>query len=460
MSSPKQQHLAELKKYFVSKRICRRGVEHHHNKKIALYAMSKLKGGAAGGLGLPEPCTLVTEESDSVPFIKCLKGLRVICLTGRERIIKALRRQPTDRIPVVNFFHQSYTARELGIKGPLVNKLVQDPQETMMALQRKLKHDPLINLYTFKEPEIITWPEAILRWAPEDRTDWVIEETLLRHDDGKPVIKRVYHTPKGDLQAVYRKDAYQKWVLEPILKEETEAGWLNFRPAPEKLDTTPLREYLAKLKGEAFTLLDIRGSFDELCGFRGLTETLYDLYDHSDKTKATLASLRDYTVRLVKKLGTTGIDGILLNESAVGTGLSPKAFLEFVLPYDQVIAEAAKEAGLLVSYHICGKSNKLLELMAESGADAIETLAPPEVSGDCDLAQAKKRVGDRVALWGGFNERVLAAGDRQLVKREVHRCLSAAAEGGGYILRGAGQIYEATPEAWDAFTEAVEEFQS
>lgn len=381
-------------------------------------------------------------------------------MNGRERIINALQRKPTDRIPVVNVFHQSYMARELEIKGPLVNKLVQDPQHTMVALQKKLNHDPLINLYTFKEPEIITWPQTILRWAPEDRADWVIEEEVLNYVDGKPVVKRLYHTPKGDLQAIYRKDSYQKWVLEPILKEETAAEWLDFRPAPEKMDTTLLEEYLVTLNKEAFTILDIRGSFDELCGFRGLTETIYDLYDYPEKTKAILASLRDYTVRLVKRLGKTGIDAILLNESAVGTGISPETFKEFVLPYDQMITEAAHDEGLLVSYHICGKSNKLLELMVESGADAIETLAPPEVSGDCDLAEAKKRVGNKIALWGGFNERVLAQHDRELVKKEVHHCLSAAAEGGGYILRGAGQIYEATPEAWEAFTEAVEEFQS
>ena len=83
--------------------------------------------------------------------------------------------------------------------------------------------------------------------------------------------------------------------------------------------------------------------------------------------------------------------------------------------------------------------------MADTGPDAIETLTSDRSSGDVDLADAKQRIGDRVCLFGGFNEHLLHEADADAVKGEVERCLDAAMAGGGYILRSTGQIFDAKP---------------
>lgn len=380
-------------------------------------------------------------------------------MTSRERIKKALLRQEVDQIPVVNIFNQSYLSRTLGIHGSIIKAYLDDPLGTVIGLQERLKHDPVINLYTFIEPGIITWPSAYLKWPEEALESWAIEEEVLRHENGSPVVQRRCRTPRGTLTGTYRHEAFTKWVLEPILKADTDYTLLEYRPDPEKLDLSVLKQLIDTVGDRAFSIVDVSGCFNEYCWYRDMTNAMYDLYDCPGRVKAVLEIIRDYNIRLTKSLSRAGIDAILLNESSVGLGLSPQAFREFVLPYDQPIVEAAHEVGLLVSYHICGKSNNHLEMMADSGADAIEVLAPPEVSGDVILAEAKKRVGDRVGLWGGFNERVLAGTDTEAVKAEVFKCLDAAAKGGGYVLRGAGQIYQATPEAWDALIEAVEAWQ-
>ncbi len=100
---------------------------------------------------------------------------------------------------------------------------------------------------------------------------------------------------------------------------------------------------------------------------------------------------------------------------------------------------------MITSLHICGTCNALLEDMAESGATCLEPLVPVDYSGNVDLADAKRRVGAKVGIWGGLKERVLSE-DKDAVKQEVLRCLEAAGEGGGYVLRGSGQIYEAKQE--------------
>jgi uroporphyrinogen-III decarboxylase len=91
------------------------------------------------------------------------------------------------------------------------------------------------------------------------------------------------------------------------------------------------------------------------------------------------------------------------------------------------------------------RGTQFLEEMIDTGPDALETITSKATSGDFDLADVKQRVGQRVCLFGGFNEHILKSDDSEAVKEEVKRCLDAAAAGGGYILRTTGQIFHAEP---------------
>jgi uroporphyrinogen-III decarboxylase len=74
-----------------------------------------------------------------------------------------------------------------------------------------------------------------------------------------------------------------------------------------------------------------------------------------------------------------------------------------------------------------------------------------------DLADAKRRVGDRVCLFGGFNEHILHEGNAEDVKVEVRRCLDAAMAGGGYVLRSTGQIFDTKPGMIELMCETARE---
>ena len=69
-------------------------------------------------------------------------------------------------------------------------------------------------------------------------------------------------------------------------------------------------------------------------------------------------------------------------------------------------------------FHTCGRATLLLEDIADTGPDAVETLTFNRSSGDVDLADAKRRIGDRVCLFGGFNEHILHEGDADDVRAE------------------------------------------
>ena len=122
------------------------------------------------------------------------------------------------------------------------------------------------------------------------------------------------------------------------------------------------------------------------------------------------------------------------------------------------MVSAAQESGVLVDYHNYGRVTAVLESMADTGADALEPLTPPSLNGDIQLADAKKRVGDRMALYGGFNERVLMSDKGKEVRQEVRRCIDEGADGGGYAIRCAGQIFEAKLKNIEVMTEETHRY--
>jgi uroporphyrinogen decarboxylase len=246
-------------------------------------------------------------------------------------------------------------------------------------------------------------------------------------------------------------------MFEHVLKREEDLDLLRYMPDPALLNVDRLASMVQKVQKRAVFHHVTPGVWDEACQFRGLTQISLDLYDRPAWVHRLMRFITDRQVRLMRRLAESGIETINYNETWVGFGLSPRSYREFILPYDTEVVHAIHDAGMLVSYHNCGKASKLLELHADTGADALETLTPRSRAGDVDLADAKQRVGRRITLFGGFNEDVLNEGDPADVAAEVRRCLAAAAEGGRYILRTAGQIMAARPGNIEAMTAAVRE---
>jgi len=129
---------------------------------------------------------------------------------------------------------------------------------------------------------------------------------------------------------------------------------------------------------------------------------------------------------------------------ASSTVISPKIFERFVAPFDAPLIAAAHDAGQRVVYHTCGGMMPILEQIAAIGPDAMETFTPRAMGGDADLAAAKRRIGDRVCLIGGFDQFHHFVGcTPDETRRAVRRCFEEAGGGGGYILAPSDHFFEA-----------------
>jgi uroporphyrinogen-III decarboxylase len=109
--------------------------------------------------------------------------------------------------------------------------------------------------------------------------------------------------------------------------------------------------------------------------------------------------------------------------------------------------------------HTCGAISDRLELMTESGIDGIECLDPPPL-GDCELADAKKRIGELVFIKGNMDSvNVLLRATPESMDGYVQQQIADGAAGGGYILSTACSVAPGVkPEVLETLVPLAEKY--
>jgi uroporphyrinogen-III decarboxylase len=167
--------------------------------------------------------------------------------------------------------------------------------------------------------------------------------------------------------------------------------------------------------------------------------------------------LQDMLDRQLAALELDDWSALDLIETGGGAGsstvISPKIHREFCLPYDRQLHDALHKAGTRAVYHLCGGLMPLLDMVAQNGADGIETMTPPSIGGDCDLAEASRRVGDGLFFIGGFDQNAgFERGTPDDARRLVRQCFEATREKiGAYICSPSDHFFFGDPENVEAF---------
>lgn len=118
--------------------------------------------------------------------------------------------------------------------------------------------------------------------------------------------------------------------------------------------------------------------------------------------------------------------------------LSPAMFDEFVTPYLTRLVSGYREMGFQVIKHTDGNIMPILDSLVSARPHALHSLDP---QGGVDLAEVKRRVGDRVCLIGNVNCALLQTGSDDEAREDVRRALSQGMPGGGYVFSTSNCIY-------------------
>ncbi len=174
---------------------------------------------------------------------------------------------------------------------------------------------------------------------------------------------------------------------------------------------------------------------------------IFDFYDSPDVMAEIFDYYKAFTLARVAGLIRAGVDEILVQGSNSSMSLiNPEIYREFVLPLNIEITNLAREMGCVAHLHTCGCSRLVVEMnMEKANFDIIEPLEKPP-SGDVDIAEVKRRYGNRVALKGNLlTSGKLLHGTPRDVEQEVIATLRAAGQGGGFILSSGDQVGGNTP---------------
>jgi uroporphyrinogen decarboxylase len=137
--------------------------------------------------------------------------------------------------------------------------------------------------------------------------------------------------------------------------------------------------------------------------------------------------------------------------------LSHNAYREFSLAYMQKIVQGLirESEGREVPVILFTKGGgQWLEAMADTGATALG------LDWTTDIAQARRRVGDKVALQGNMDPTILYASPER-IRTEVGEILQSFGAGSGHVFNlGHGITPEVDPAHVGAFINAVHELSS
>lgn len=181
--------------------------------------------------------------------------------------------------------------------------------------------------------------------------------------------------------------------------------------------------------------------FTQLMELFGYQQALMYLLDEPARVKAILEAYTQGAADLGAQQARRGVDAVLISSAFAGGGfISPRQYEEFVLPYEAEVVGRIKEEDVFVYTHTCGDIGDRLEQMADTGIDGVDTLDPPPL-GSVDLADAKRRIGERVFFKGNVDpvHTLLEGTPEQVYNDAIHR-LEVGSSGGGYILSSACSV--------------------
>ncbi len=382
-------------------------------------------------------------------------------MNSRKRMLQALDLHIPDRLPVTVHHVLPYYLETY------------HPEDGPQDFYRRFGLDPILYINQVKADSPDTWKEHIGGTAlAYELSDDIGDADVIVSDRWKIKTDRsrsgdydTWHctidTPKGRLSAVLQSNRQSVWVVEPLLKQFRDLDMIiDFAPfyaADAGAVNAAAANYGEKglVRGTVpgFELFGQPGCWQDLACLVGIEQLIYAAFDDPDWVHTALSFLMERKLHYVRSLAGADYDIIALGGGdASTTVISPDMFRKFVAPYDVPLLEAAAAAGIRTVYHVCGGMMPILEDLADMGPTAVETLTPPGMGGDTDLREAKRRIGCRVCLIGGFDQgEYFIRSTSEETRKAVRTAFEQAGEGGGFILSPSDHFFDGKDELLEAF---------
>jgi len=339
-------------------------------------------------------------------------------VTGYERIIKAVRRERADRLPI------DYTTTPEA-HAMLKRHLAIDDDEQLL---QRIGCDVRRVDGRYVGPADMTGEPGI-RAAGKDF--WGIIRKPVRNEFG-----------------TYYEFDYHPLAHVTTVAEVEEYDW----PSLDWFDFGHLSTDIDRLNRDGrYCIVYLAGStFETPWYMRGMSRFLMDLIEYPDIAEAISRRVTDFyrqrTMRAIEQSG--GKIDLILSGSDIGTQrgmmLAPDQWRRYLKSYTAELISPFKKMGLLTMYHSCGSILPVIEDFIGMGLDILDPIQP--AAAGMDPASLAEQFGDRLTFHGGIDEQhLLPHGTPDEVRAEVTRTMEILGRKGGYIVAPAHAIQPDTP---------------
>jgi len=380
-------------------------------------------------------------------------------MTSRERLLAALNLEVSDRLPatthhVMPYFLEKYMD---GISYPeFFEHFGLDPVFWVVS------HKPDTAAGDYYDPSQGNPGFLQPRYVCSD--NWRIESEAIPHAKYREVRYR-FLTPSKNLSMVLESDVHTTWVSERMIKEKADIEiFARYAPAP-LCDVENVNKQVEEIGGKGmirgtipgFDIYGQPGCWQDAAVLFGIEALIMQTFEDPEWVHSFLKIIQTRKERFINSLAGAKFDLIEHGGGdASSTVISPKIFDDFVAPYDAPLIDLMHRNGQKAVYHTCGGMMPLLERIADMKPDAAETFTPVGMGGDVDLREAKKKIGQRMCMIGGFDQFHYFIGcSPEDTRREVRRCFEEAGEGGGFILSPSDHFFDADLELVQAYADTA-----
>ncbi len=332
-------------------------------------------------------------------------------MTSKERVRRALQKQPVDRVPIFMWYHPQ-TRRRLG-------RLLEIPPEYVPSVMG----DDIRQAWVSNNHAM----EGIVheRDGQSHVDDWGVEWTRI---DGFNQISR--------------------YPLANASDEET----LQYRLPFDRVE--PLVDLMKPTMNWAtdhFVGCDVSPCvFEMYWRLRGMEKTLMEIVLNPRLTQEMMRRCTDFSIALSEAACRRfDLDWLWLGDDAGGQRsmlMSPETWRDMVRPLLKQNADVGKRHGIYVAFHSCGAIRPIISDLIEIGIDVLNPI-------QCNCPgmnplELKKEFGGDLAFMGGVDTQgVLPHGTADQVRGATAELLEGmTADGGGYILAASHTVPPETPD--------------
>ena len=412
-------------------------------------------------------------------------------MNSRERILKAINHEETDKVPV-----DFGSMRSTGISTAAYSKLLK-----MLGLKDRIpRMYDFIQQLAYPDKEIldlfsvdaIDASQAFLdedkcwsNWTLEDGTECLIPYYLNieKDENGTVYLKDSDETVMGikPKNSLYVNQSYYVYghmdrIPSSFSKEDLKKNMWKLTTTPYHLDifdNTQFDQFVKKIKGlreesDYAIMLSVGCNlFEGGTRLRGMENFLCDIYIDKKGTNRLLNALAEnYLVFLERIIGGVGqyVDILMFGGDDLGSHnapfMSPEIFSEIFEPqYKKLWDYVHDNSKCKVFLHSCGSIFRLIPNLIEAGLDILNPVQT--TANEMDALRLKKEYGRDITFWGGgCNTRdVLPAKSPEKVKEDVRKRIDIFGKGGGFVFAQIHNILsDVPPENIIAMFEAVNDY--